>query len=207
MGKHHEYIKGSLWFKEKIDDPYQVIAAFFDFANVNMHRDDMSELLEAAVSKKVWKGCSMNDLEARFEKLESLVNAAYLINMENKQQGLEIRKDDISNPNLYFGLNDNLTVWDYFPRTLSFEEFIDPYKAIRCFFKYQDLLEWKETMNGLMQFGVTKNSLSENDVFFDTYAVYTNFVKLIEAAHLIDVREVNHIGGRIKYMFKKKTVF
>lgn len=204
MSKDHGYIETSLWFKEKIEDPYQTIAAFFDFANIVMHRDDIGELMEAVVSKKVWRRCSMNDFEVRFEKLESLVNAAFIINMENKEQGLEIRKDDITNPNLYFGVNDRLGIWEYFPRSLSFEEFIDPYKVFQRFFESQTLSDWKGTMNGLMQYAVTKETLAESSDFFDTHNIYMSFIRLIEAAHLIDVREVNHIEGRIKYRMKNR---
>jgi len=35
------------------------------------------------------------------------------------------------------------------------------------------------------------------------FGLYSHLTKLVEAAHLIGVREVNHIGGRIKRRIDK----
>ena len=45
---------------------------------------------------------------------------------------------------------------------------------------------------------MVKTSLSEACVEMDTLSIYLFLTKLIEAAHLIDVREITHIGGMIK---------
>jgi hypothetical protein len=46
--------------------------------------------------------------------------------------------------------------------------------------------------------------MSEAGIDFDTLPIYFHLTKLVEAVHLIDVREITHIGGRIKNRLKKK---
>ena len=137
------------------------------------------------------------------ERLESGINAAYLINKEKKKSPLSIGKDDVFNPNLYCSWHADQGEWDFFPRSLSLKEYIDPYLVFKRFFKYLTLAEWKDELRELMEFALGKTSFSEACVDFDTLQIYFHLTKLVEAAHLIDVREITHIGGRIKNRIKK----
>jgi hypothetical protein len=82
---------------------------------------------------------------------------------------------------------------------------MDPYLAFKRFFKYLTLPQWKGELHDLMEFALGKTSFSEACVDFDTLTIYFHLTKLVEAAHLIDVREITHIGGMIKNRLKKKN--
>lgn len=43
-----------------------------------------------------------------------------------------------------------------------------------------------------------KTTLFDAGIEMDTFSIYLHLTKLIEVAHLIDVREINHVGGRVK---------
>jgi hypothetical protein len=204
MKQEHDYIDTSIWYKNEITDPYQTITELFTAADLAYYRRTIKGALNAACSDKVWNKTSPGDLLWFLERLESGINAAYLINKEKKKSPLSIGKEDVFNPNLYCSWHADQGEWDFFPRSLSLKEYIDPYLVFKRFFKYLTLAEWKEELHELMEFALGKTSFSEACVDFDTLQIYFHLTKLVEAAHLIDVREITHIGGRIKNRIKKK---
>ena len=204
MQEQHDYLKTSLWCKERITDPYQIIAEIFDEANISIYRKNIKNILSAAYSYKRWKKDITNNPMFTFEKLELIINAAYLINKEHKHSPLIISMSDIFNPNLYYGWHTNYTQWDYFPKMLAFEEFVNPYLAIKRFFNYNNLLNWKKILKYLSEYALSSNNITKNINHSDCISIYHYLIKLVEAVHLIDVREINHIGGYIKNRMPKK---
>jgi hypothetical protein len=202
MKQEHEYIESSIWYKEEISDPYQVIAEFFTAADLNSNRKIIKDLLFAANSGKVYNKDSPGDLLFHMKLFESLINAAYLINQERKKSPLEISNYELFNPNLYRGWDRDSTDWDFLPHTLSLKEYKNPYGVFKRFFKFMDLPSWKRDLQEILDYALVKDSLFEAGVFIDCLPIYLHLTKLIEAAHLIDVRETYHIGGMIKNRMK-----
>jgi len=194
----HDYLETSIWYREKIIDPYQVLAEFFSAANVALRRKRIKEVLIAAGSNQIWRKDNPGDLLCDFKALESIINAAYLINKEKKKSPLDIATYDLFNKNLYCGLHAGSAEWDFFPRSLSLKEYINPYLTFKRFFKYLRLAEWKQELSNLLDYALVNTSLSEAGIDVDVLSIYFHLTKLIEAAHLIDVREINHVGGQIK---------
>lgn len=114
MKQEHDYIDTSIWYKNEISDPYQAIAELFTAADVAYYRKTIKGALDAACSGKFWNKSSPGDLLWFFERLESVINAAYLINKEKKKSPLSIGKDDVFNPNLYCSWHADLNGWDFF---------------------------------------------------------------------------------------------
>jgi hypothetical protein len=193
-----DYLQTSLWYKEKITDPYQVIADFFCSAGLSAYRKCIKDVLKAACGKHIWRKYNPGDLLYEFKMIESIVNAAYLINKENKTSPLIIKKESSFNPNLFCGWHVDSTQWDYFPRVLSFKEYANPYLTFKRFFKYLTLPKWKQELQDLLEYALVETSLAEAGMEKDMLSLYLHLTKLIEAAHLIDVRETTHIGGHLK---------
>jgi hypothetical protein len=202
MKSANDYLQTSLWYKEKISDPYQVIAEFFCSGHLSSHRKCIKQALKAAAGKFIWRKFNPGDLLYDFKMIESVINAAYLINKENKTSPLTINKEGSFNPNLFCGWHRHSTQWDYFPRVLSFKEFANPYLAFKRFFKYLSLQKWKVELQDLLEYALVETSLSEAGIEKDMLSLYFYLSKLIEAAHLIDVREINHIRGIPKNKIK-----
>ena len=203
MEQEYDYIDTSIWYKNVITDPYQTIAEFFTAADLAYYRRTIKRAINVASSDKVWNKTSPGDLLWFFERLESAINAAYLINKEKKKSPLSIGKDDLFNPNLFCSWHADLTAWDFFPRSLSLKEYIDPYLVFKRFFKYLSLAEWKRELHDIVEYALVETSFSEACIDFDTLPIYFHLTKLVEAAHLIDVREITNIGGIIKNKVKK----
>jgi hypothetical protein len=204
MKQEDDYIGNSIWYKEEISDPYQVIAEFFSAADLISNRKIIKDMLLAANSERIYKKSSPGDLLFHFKLFESIINAAYLINQEKKESPLEIQDYDLLNPNLYRGWHRDTTDWDYLPRTLSMKEYRNPYLAFKRFFKFKNLLTWKSELQEILDYALVTDSLFEAGVNIDCLSIYLYLTKLVEAAHLIDVREIYHKGGMIKNRMKEK---
>lgn len=198
MKKIPNYLEDAVWSKDEISDPYQTIAEFFDAANVVSHKQNIKNAIKAAWSDRICNKKNPGVLLHHFKLLESVINAAYLINNEKKKSPLSIGKDDVFNPNLFCGRNDGLTKMDYFPRMLSLKEYVNPYVVFKRFFKFKPLTEWKQELNDIVEFALIETSFWDVGIEFNTLQIFLHLTKLVEAVHLVDVREVTHIGGRIK---------
>lgn len=75
----HEYLETSVWFKDKITDPYQIIAAFFDAADIAHHRKIIKYILQVACSDRCWEKQEPGHLLYEFSLLESVINAAWVL--------------------------------------------------------------------------------------------------------------------------------
>jgi hypothetical protein len=205
MKKQPEYLESSVWYREEIFDPYQVIAGFFSAADVVSHKKSIKNAIIAACSDQICNKKDPSGLMWHFELLESVINAAFIINKEKKQSPLSINNNDLFNPNLFCGWDRGLTAWDFFPRALSLKEYIDPYLVFKRFFKLLTLSEWKRELKDILDHALGITSFAEAGIDFNCLPIYLNLTKLIEAVHLIDVREVNYIGDMIKNRYKKEA--
>lgn len=194
----HDYLSTSCWYKEIITDPYQVIAELFTFADITFYRKMIKGVLSFTNRGKIYRKDSPGDLLFEFKMLESAINAAYVISKEKKESPIIVEDYSLLNKNLYCGQHVGSSEWDFFPRTLSVKEYKNPYLAFRNFFKYQKLDKWKEDLQEVLNYSLSKYT---DGLELELLAIYFHLTKLIEAAHLIDVREIVHIGGHIKNRF------
>src|SRR6185503_19627351 len=182
MKHEHDYIKTSIWYKDEITDPNQIIAEFFSAAGLSDNRKIIHNLLLAANSTKMYNKDAPGDLLFHMRLFESLINAAYLINQEKRKSPLEIPNYGLFNPNLYRGWGKDTTDWDFLPRTLSLKEYKNPYVVIKRFFKFLSLEEWKRQLNDILEYALGKDTLFEAGVYIDSLSIYLHMTKLIEAA-------------------------
>src|ERR1700736_325888 len=82
MKKHDDYLATSIWYKEEIKDPYQVIAECFTCASVDSYRRTIKDVLLIVSKDKMYRKENPADLLYSFKMIESVMNAAFLINLE-----------------------------------------------------------------------------------------------------------------------------
>jgi len=188
---------------DDITNPYRVISFYFSWSALPAQRSNIRQIIAASIKERHWSKGHPRILIHAGERLEKLIEAAYLIQRDNDKVANnpsiinpdEVRKD-IVNPELYCGWAAMFFPWDYFPRHLTKEEYINPYKALRKFFKYRSLPEWKELIKELMDCALSPQSVYELGTYFNVIKVSTMLQKLIEAAHLIEVRELMKLEDR-----------
>jgi hypothetical protein len=202
---------GHLLPEEGSSDPYQVIADFFDLCDAFHHREHICTWLEAANKDDYWRDSCPSELLFYYEKMVNLIKAAHRIDKEHKagKTAIDLLKEkgydletNLLHPALYFGWGRNETIWDCFPRNLSLEEYIDPYLVLHRFFEIYSVDEWHQQLYELLSDGLSDTDPAESRDNRDILLIQKNLLKLVEALHLIDVREVSYIGE-----FKKRYSF
>ena len=181
--------KTQCWLCECITDPYQVIASFFAEAHMHHFRRLIKKLVCHASGAGVYKGDPPGDILLYSKIIRSLIKAAHALR-HTKHSAVTIKKEDLFNKKYYCSHYVSADAWKEFPRCLSEKEYSDPYRVFQQFFSYQSLSNWLQCWDQ-----VVNNALnSDTTSITDTLTVCIHLIKLVEAAHLVDVREVTHVG-------------
>lgn len=202
--------------EESFSDPYQVIAAFFDLCGVSRHREKIISWMETVNKEDYWRDSSPSELLFYYKKLITLIKAVHQIYKKNKarktatdllrEKGYNL-KTNLLHPALYFGWGRNTTIWEHFPRYLTLDEYNDPYLVFPQFFGFHSPDEWHQELSELLSDALSKENPAE--VFTEErnmLLIQKNLLKLVEAVHLIDVREVKYNGNyKKKYSFTLNT--
>lgn len=208
MSNEPQHFDDLLHDEEKFSDPYQVIAEFFDLDGISSHRKTIITWMEAVNKNDYWRDSCPSDLIFYYKKVIALVRAAHQIYKGSrkgktatdllKEKGY-VAETNMLHPALFFGWERYSTFWEHFPRHLSSDEYNDPYRVFSQFFAFYRLDEWQKELSELLSDALSSDDpVNERDILL----IQKNLLKLVEAAHLIDVREVAYIGD-----FKKKYLF
>jgi len=173
----------SIWYREKIDDPIQVIHNFFDAYSLMNFKTYFYEVLIATSADHFYQKGSPSDILYNLERLESIINVAYLINGEN----LEVT-DIEPKPRAECSLKTN---YEIFSSMLSKEEMLKPQEVLKSFFNYKSLKKWKETLTEINDFALSKHPAHEWGVWIDVLPVFIHSVKLAEVLYLIGNSQEN----------------
>jgi hypothetical protein len=185
------------WLFNLITDPYQVFAEAFCIAGIPHLRSFIKKVLHYAEANEIYRQESPCDVLLCMRVMRSIIKAGDSLK-EIKSGPIVIAEQDAFNKKYYCSDDLSSTKWDDFPRFLSLKEFCNPYKVLRKFFKYQKTDEWLHDLEEIVDCALSKNN---GELGLEMVTIYSHLVKLAEATHLINVREVIHIGGRLKNRF------
>lgn len=182
------------WLYDVITDPYQVFAEAFFNAGLDSLRRFIKKILHYAEANEMYREEPPCDVLLFMKIIRSLIKASDTLK-EIKKGPIVVFEEDAFNKKYYSNHYVSSNEWEEFPRFLSVKEFCNPYKVFRKFFKYQQCTEWIHDLEETVNSALSNNN---GELGLEMIAIYTHLVKLTEAAHLINVREVTHIGGILK---------
>lgn len=170
--KKLKHIKNqSIWYRQSIDDPFQVIRDFIDASSLISFKASFYEVLRATSEDHFYDKGSPSDVSYYLERFESMINVGYLFNGSIKSGP---SSSEIQN-NSQTSVKENIS--DYGAT--------NPGEVINSFFTYKSLSEWKETLIEINDFALSKHSAHEWGVWIDTLSVFVHSIKLAEALYLI----------------------
>lgn len=152
--------RNSIWFKEKINDPYQVVSSFIDGYSLEEFNNYLLGILEACSLNHFYQKASPADVLHFFENLESIINASYLV------YRMSDRDDDFGGSELLAGCCSN-----------------DLTKFLVGFFDYKSLEQWKQDLSEICNFSLSNQAAHLWVDWIDTLAIYTGLTKLVELLH------------------------
>lgn len=158
----------SIWFKEKIDDPYRIVSRFIDGYSVEDFNCYLLGILESCSQNHFYQKASPADVLHFFENLESILNASYLIHRMFK---------------LYGGLNSAV------PRDQNHNEELTEF--LQEFFSYKPIKQWKQDLSEIYNFSLSNQAAHLWVDWIDTLSIYTRFTKLVGLLYQITIIDEN----------------
>ena len=176
-----------------MSDPHALIQDFFSAVSIPHYRKYVSSSFSAAISTHYWKREDPGSLLYFQKKMDDLMDAAKLL-AGGKPKALlspEVLEQDTIDPALYLDKRLGNRQWEAFPRTLSKNEFLNPYLVFDRFFRYRSLKQWHNDFREIIFYALSPHSCTEDLVELDLLKINRFLFKLIEAAHLVLVREIS----------------
>jgi hypothetical protein len=192
----------------EVQHAYIAIAEFFDAYSLSAARYYTQRVITAAGSYHSWKG-DPSDVLFFIEKMEALVSAALTLRSEEaERQAALVTLAAGEAPLLtaytqYCGRHYKSDPWYFFPRSLTRKEWANPYRVFAKLAARGGRKKWRFRLRELQFFALSISSINESDeVDLNTLQLYLLLTKLIDAAHLIDVRAITEIGGERRLKWK-----
>jgi hypothetical protein len=184
----------------KISKRHQQIHSFFSGYALPQAGERLTSCIKAAASDKIWKGRSPADLLWFMEELEKLLHIVFCI-IDEKDFYNKAIIDENNNESVwqlaryetYCGRHAKSHPWDFFPRHLSKKEFLNPYHALQKVCNAFTEEEWKASQKTILQRALSRHPVSEFDDSFNPLRIFILLHKLLEAAHLVEVRANNEM--------------
>jgi hypothetical protein len=174
---------------------YSSIHDFFDHYNLQNALQQLESIIKAATKNKSWKKDYPYTLIYFMEQLEQLCTAAFVIYNSYTQKDKAVLQQPAENSScsklkeeqfvsIYFGS----TVWNCFPRHLTYRQYCNPFKAIQKFAGCMTAEEWKKTLKEFTEYGLSKEALDDAYPPYNILVIRLHLLRLIEACHLLEVR-------------------
>ena len=167
------------------------ICQFLSHASVHDFRKLVKKLVSHATEATVYKGETPGDVLLYKNLFCSLIKTANTL-MHKKCSPITITEEELLNKKNFCSHYVGANAWKEFPRHLSKKEYCNPYLAFQHFFNYQSLTDWVQCWEQVVEGALC------GDTSFAPAAplrVYDHLARLVEAAHLVDVREIIHAEG------------
>ena len=175
---------------------YRSIHTFFNHFMVSDAVSHLESILRAATSFKVWKKEDSTQLLLYMELLQQLIVAALEIYYSQSVREDAIIKQDNETGILlqqhFVSSNGDCNTWNCFPRSLTLQQYYNPYKAIKKLAKYMSVQEWKIFIKDCIEYALLKATITDVLTAYDILLIRLRLLQLIEACHLLDVRTNAH---------------
>jgi len=84
--------------------------------------------------------------------------------------------------------NSEYNTWNCFPRSLTIQQYYNPYKSIKKLAKFMAIQEWKTFIKDCTEYALLKGTIVDVQPAYDMLCIRLRLLQLIEACHLLDVR-------------------
>ncbi|MET6999442.1 hypothetical protein [Chitinophaga defluvii] len=189
--------------KEELSNPFKVINDFFSDHYMDEAKDLINKWIKFSNRKQQWRETSPSFLLSYYEQICGIIEASWIIQQIDSAERLadlsplNLGVAELCQSDFYCSHRFRKNHWDDFPRTLKWKEYINPYIALSKFFRYQGLAEWKRDIHSLLHLALSKCKMDGGEVDLLNVSMHLN--KLIEACHLVHVREFEWIDSEMAF--------
>jgi hypothetical protein len=181
-----------LFEDSNIQYAYRSIHTFFNHFMVSHAVSYLESIFRAATTLTIWKKEDPAQLLLYMELLQELIVAALEIYYSHYiREDAIIKKDNETGTLLQeHSLSNNCECnsWNCFPRSLTIQQYYNPYKAIKKFATTMAVQEWKIFIKDCTEYALFTGTIADVRPAYDILRIRLRLLQLIEACHLLDVR-------------------
>lgn len=161
----------SIWHRDGFNDPYAILDSFFDAYDLTSFKARLYDILQVCCQEKYYdKGCPA-DVLYLLEKVESIINAAYLILSSEKEKRLTQPK-----PSAEVTSKAGVRQEGEIDLSAGTSQFLTE------FFEYKSVKKWKQELNRICLYSLSSQSAQEWGVYIDSLTLYQLVGRLAETA-------------------------
>ena len=178
--------------ESNIQYAYRSIHTFFNHFMIGDAVSWLESILRAATTPAIWKKEDPAQLLLYMELLEELIVAGSEIHYNHSiREEAILKKDDQTGILLqehFVSNNRQWNTWNCFPRSLTIQQYYNPYKAIKKLAKYMAVQEWKIFIKDCTEYALLKGTIADVQPAYDILLIRLRLLQLIEACHLLYIR-------------------
>ena len=178
--------------ESNIQYAYRSIHTFFNHFMIGDAVSWLESILRAATTLVIWKKEDPAQLLLYMELLEELIVAGSEIHYNHSiREEAILKKDDQTGILLqehFVSNNRQWNTWNCFPRSLTIQQYYNPYKAIKKLAKYMTVQEWKIFIKDCTEYALLKGTIADVQPAYDILLIRLRLLQLIEACHLLYIR-------------------
>lgn len=173
--KNKMSLESEFWAGSEIENPFELIDAFFDFAQIDSYKEKLNEMMMYMHNKEIYKQAYPGQIFIIYKAFHSLIRAGYRLRGMNKKWIINAPSDSLPRPCL--GM-------------LSAEEFADPLIVFHTAFTKQTLDQYEFFICELVHLSLSPHIDSCGK---DLMSPFIYLTKMLEAAQLIQKRGTEKI--------------
>ncbi len=175
MKKRKISLDSNFWGPADITDPFDLINAFFDFADIHTYKEKLNEMMMFMHNKDIYNPDYPGQIFVFYKALHSFIRAGYCLQWHSKKW--RISEPGESSYRHYHGM-------------LSAEEFADPFLVFETAFTKQSLIEFDYFLCEITHLSLSPRTDSCGK---DVITPFIYLFKMLEAAQLIRQRGIEKI--------------
>ena len=186
MQKVKDKFKTYCWRGEIANSAHEVLAMAFDTYSAKNLKDMLRIAIRSIPKQKVAFQHAPMLLIDGMNLLCSLVDVAYALSNKYNKSFYPPYAESPKVESLFHNYKDEASLWDNLPGMLSLEEFHNPYWVFKHFCRKANKKKRKADLEAIWTKALSKHTeIIEEDYL----GLYIRYVKLIEAAQLINNRQ------------------
>lgn len=172
MKKKKISLDSNFWGPADITDPFDLITAFFDFADIHTYKGKLNEMMMFMYNKGIYSPDYPGQIFVFYKALHSFIRAGYCLQFLNKKGRISEPED---------------SSYRYYHGMLSAEEFADPFLVFKTAFTKQSLTEFDYFLCEITHLSLSPRIDSCGK---DLMTPFIYLIKMLEAAQLIRQRGI-----------------
>ncbi|WP_163407194.1 hypothetical protein [Flavobacterium ajazii] len=178
MKKNKIFLETGFWTGYTAGNPFKAINAFFDFADLDYYKHNLSEAVMYCHKAKVYRQDNPFDIFVLYTAFSFFIKVCYCLQKKNKKWkvGASSRSETI------FHLS-----------SLTKEEYENPFMVFQKAFDEKTLEEFELFLYQIMELSLSPQA---GDSYSDLTIPYIHLIKMLDAAELMRERGVEKISKK-----------